>query len=372
MSETILSCVISVPIIICVILVCRYRWQKQALADKAENKSGSNEYIYKRNEKPGTLGGTNLDRFFIECVLSKCNDLSLEKNKKRAQLLANKYNLSYGSGIEALYQEALHEHVKMSSKILQDKMDTKREYERKQFNSLTKYSEYCGKEKTLAMLTDSMEEMLAKAKLLDKNAELIARSGQIKESDWAVWGGAASGIAGVGAGLATAMDIQAKNAQIRAQNEATRKANMPLQVYVTNNAYDSRRRAREAQEQIDRLNMRLISDMSTNECFELLSFSNVSLRISETGAFTIHVTAKTKEPIYIYDDVPAVVDGTIIAHLSYDNCEVGSAKMVLPVSGLPSGKIVFLTGICLSGAQQCKEKEYNISFTPYRLWLIEK
>lgn len=41
------------------------------------------------------IEATMLDRFFVECVLSEADDFSKPKNKQRAQLLADKYNLKY-------------------------------------------------------------------------------------------------------------------------------------------------------------------------------------------------------------------------------------------------------------------------------------
>lgn len=49
------------------------------------------------------IGGTTLDKFFVECVLASYNDFSLEKNIAKAKLLADKYGLKYPNGIQALY-----------------------------------------------------------------------------------------------------------------------------------------------------------------------------------------------------------------------------------------------------------------------------
>lgn len=37
-----------------------------------------------------SIGGTKLDRFYIECVLGDYNDFTIEKNIQKAQLLAEK------------------------------------------------------------------------------------------------------------------------------------------------------------------------------------------------------------------------------------------------------------------------------------------
>ena len=49
------------------------------------------------------------------------------------------------------------------------------------------------------MLSDRAAELRKKAKDQRSYADMLMRSGQQKERDWAVWGGIANGIAGVGA-----------------------------------------------------------------------------------------------------------------------------------------------------------------------------
>lgn len=74
--------------------------------------------------------------------------------------------------------------------------------------------------KRIAILSAERADALERAKTLRAGAQAIMSASQQKEHDWAIHGGIASGIAGPAAGLAAAADIQAKNAQIRAQNEA--------------------------------------------------------------------------------------------------------------------------------------------------------
>ena len=109
-----------------IIAVCVIKENAQKKADDAENKSGSADYVFKRNEDPNVIGGTSLDRFFVECVLSNCNDFTQEKNIAKAKLLAEKYNLNYSSGIENLYKEAFSAHEKVSGKILENKLAVKK------------------------------------------------------------------------------------------------------------------------------------------------------------------------------------------------------------------------------------------------------
>lgn len=108
-----------------------------------------------------------------------------------------------------------------------------------------KYEGLIGREKRIAMLTAEREALLQKADTLKNGAKAVMSASQQKEKDWAVHGGIANGIAGPAAGVATAINIQAQNAQIRAQNKANLQAYAPL---ITNSymgavSYESQARS---------------------------------------------------------------------------------------------------------------------------------
>lgn len=59
------------------------------------------------------IGGTLLDRFFVECTLGG-TDFDNEEDIAKAKEIAKKYNLSYPfSGIESLYLAALENHKEL-------------------------------------------------------------------------------------------------------------------------------------------------------------------------------------------------------------------------------------------------------------------
>lgn len=319
-------------------------------------------------EKLLEIGGTDLDKFFVECVLSSCNDFQLEKNVAKAKLLADKYSLSYPDGIQILYENGLEAHESISGKIISDKLASLREKEREEYDNLTRYVSLFGKDKKIAMLTDRMNELRRKAASLDKGAEMLMRSTQQKERDWAIWGGIADGLAGPAAGIATAIDIQAQNAQIRAQNEANMRATMPAYMSVTGSASQNRANANAIEKEIQLMREKLISDISSEKVFEMLQVVNPTVEVSETGAFRVTATAETLKKLFIFDDVPAVADGTIVAHVFEDDKEIGTATMVLPVNGISSK--TGLVGMALSGARQ--DKKHTVTFTVGKLWLMEQ
>ena len=67
-----------------------------------------------------SVGGTLRDRFFIECVLSECDDFTKERNIRKAQMFADKYGVSYSGsgGIEAAFNNAMQEHLRITGKAL--------------------------------------------------------------------------------------------------------------------------------------------------------------------------------------------------------------------------------------------------------------
>lgn len=333
--------------------------------DNKKNAVAKKEAAQKQAE---VIGATMLDRFFVECVLAEADDFSKPKNKQRAQLLADKYNLKYPNGIEELYKQGLNGHKVVSQRFILNRLEEKRAEERKEFERLNKYSDLTGKAKRIAMLSDRAAELRKEAKSQDQYADMLMRSGQQKERDWATWGGIADGIAGFGAGVSTAVDIQMQNMQIRAENEKRRQAALPGYMFMTNSAQGNRRNADEIMKEIENFKLKLVAEESSAELMKKISFSNTDVLVSETGAAMVCTSASLDPKFRIFDDIPAVVDGTIIAKI-YDGDQLcGTAQMVLPMYGL--GQNIPLNGICIDC---CKPgKSYTAKFTAKNLWAMEK
>lgn len=333
--------------------------------DSKKNAATKKEAAQKQAE---VIGATMLDRFFVECVLLEADDFSKPKNKQRAQLLADKYDLKYPNGIEELYKQGLDGHKVVSQRFVLNRLEEKCAEERQEFERLNKYSDLEGKAKRIAMLTDRAIELRKEAKSQDQYADMLMRSGQQKERDWATWGGIADGIAGFGAGVSTAVDIQMQNMQIRAENEKRRQAALPGYMFMTNSAQGNRRNADEIMKEIENFKLKLVSDEPAAELMKKISFSNTDVLVSETGAAMVCTSATLDPKFKIFDDVPAVVDGTIIAKI-YDGDQLcGTAQLVLPMYGL--GQNIPLNGICIGC---CKPgKNYTAKFTAKNLWAIEK
>lgn len=315
------------------------------------------------------IGGTDLDRFFVECVLAGCTDFSQEKNIAKAKLFAEKYGVSYADGIENIYKQGLEEHKAMQEREAANKLAQQRKKDEEVCVGLERFAEFYGKEKKKAMLTERMQELRKSADATDYMANAMMRSTQQRESDWAIWGGIADGLAGAGAGIATALEIRAENAQIRARNEANRRAMLPAYMMITGNASENRSHANQIEKEIRLLQEKLISDASADDVMEKLQVTDTTVDVLKTGSLMVTATVEVKEKLFIYNDVPAVADGTLLAHIYDDeDNEVGTAKMVLPVEGVFEKTGV--AGMCLGEGKP--KKKYYAKFAPYKLWLMEK
>lgn len=319
------------------------------------------------NEASKIIGGTALDRFFVECVLAEVNHFDNAKNKQRAQLIADKYHLKYPQGIEKLYQQGLEAHKAVSQQFVEKRIETKRAEERQEFERLNKYSDLTGKDKRIAMLRDRAAELQRAAKNQEQYTNMLIRSVQEKERDWAIWGGAASGIAGFGAGVSTAADVQLKNMQIRADNQKRLQAAMPTYMAMTGSAQKNRQNAEAIWKEIEGIKLKLMADDKADELLRKIAFSNTDVLVSETGAAMVCTLASIPPKFKIFGDVPAVVDGTIIAKIYDGNQLCGTAQLVLPVCGL--GQNIPLNGICIDC---CKPgKTYSVKFVAKNLWAME-
>lgn len=335
------------------------------ILDRVKNSASNKEM---KQKKADSIGATALDRFFVECVLAGANDFSKQKNVQRAQLLADKYKLKYPKGIETLYKQGLEGHKTVSQRFVENDLEEQRAKEREEFTKLNKYSNLTGKAKRITMLTDRANELRNSAKSTDDYADALMRSGQQREMNWASWGGAASGLAGPGAGIATAADIQMKNMQIRAENEQRRQAAMPAYLFLSRSANDSRKNADRIMQEIKDFKLKLISDDRAEDLMKQIRFTNTDVLVSKTGAALVCTCATLDPKFRIFDDVPAVVDGTLIAKIYDGNKLCGTAQLVLPLYGV--GENVPLQGICIDCCQP--GKTYTVKYSAKHLWALEK
>ena len=304
--------------------------------------------------------------FYNECVNNGIAECKSEWEREKASLLAQKFGLSF-SNISDLFDDAKNSFKRNVEDKEASALEVMRKNEINEFDKLRKYSNLTGRNKRIAMLTDERDEAKNKAEVLRNGSLALMRASQQKELDWAVHGGIASGIAGAAAGLATAVDVQARNAQIRAQNELNLRALSPTIMTSYSGASEYEKKASHLNYQIEAAKTKLVANDDAMSCLSWILFSNTKVEVSDTGTCTVTTSAKLASPILIYNEVEAVVDGTIIARILNGNTLVGMAQLVLPVYGVKGE--TELKGMCLFCGQ--KGGSYSVEFTAENLWAME-
>ena len=101
----------------------------------------------------------------------------------------------------------------------------------------------------------------------------------------------------------------------------------------------------------------------------MITFENLRVEFSETGAFTVNVSSFVRKPVKMFENTNAVIDGTVQADLFQDGKSVGTAILVAPINGFGNA---LLKGICLANDNTIQnDKPYEIKIKPYHLWKIE-
>lgn len=309
-------------------------------------------------------------KFYQECRKNKVTNLSSEANKQKAILIAQNLNCKY-TNIEEYFQKAEQACIEVENQEKAEKQNAEfisiRNEEIEKHNTLIKYATFSGRDKRVAILTDTQAEYLKQAQTLRNGMDAVMRSSQQKEINWATHGGIASGLAGGAAGVAVAVDAQIKNAQIRAQNEANFNALAPGAISVYSSASNYEKEAKNLQISIDSAKIKLVTDTPKETVFCRLKIQKYNVSISKTGAFSVKATVGLNENFTIFDNSPAVVDGTLAASLYQNGYYVGTAFLVLPTFGI--GKTAKIEGLCLCNADP--NIPYELRITPYLLWEME-
>ena len=88
--------------------------------------------------------------------------------------------------------------------------------------------------------------------------------------------------------------------------------------------------------------------------------------VSRTGTITVEVSV-VGHPFKICDDRPAIVDGSLTAHIFGGRKEIGQATLVFPENGAKYKTT--LTGMALFCGK--KGAKYSVKMSPNDLWAIE-
>lgn len=309
--------------------------------------------------------------FYDECIKNGIESLDSGKEIQKAILIARKMEF-FCDDVLVLFAESKQCREAVDRWEAEDALEKEKTEEEKKQILLTRYADYTGRSKRIAMLSDERQRYLKEAETLDAGGDALLHATQFKEREgsWAVAGGLASAIGGPGAGVAAALDSQARtvqeNARIRAQNERNRELFSPAMLTSWSGASWKRSMAEDLTKKIEEAETKLVADDSVETCFQRLQFSDTKVEVSQTGTCTVTTIVRAK-PFKIFGDVPAVVDGTIVANIYDGDKVIGTAQMVLPTYGTEMEEK--LKGMALFCGKA--EAHYRVKFAPKNLWAME-
>lgn len=343
-----------------------------------------------------------VEMFYVLCrdshVTSLENEFSLRKATQLAEQIIKQSNsrvdLAYCG--EYLKKERLAQYLKEGEQLvnaaneralLEQKkpQDATPNDEEKTFLVRAKeLQSLSGSDKRVKMLTNLISDYDKKITAMCEGEEALKKLGMIyaqqqqKESDWAIIGGIASGIAGPAAGLAAASSVMANNQKIQQHNAAMRQTSMNIMSGIPSLAGD-RYQLEEELSKVSNLlheakNKVVLSKPDSDEIWKNLSIGTPKVSKNESGvlAVTLPVSIKTPFVLDVPKEVSMVVDGVIRADVFFEDQLVDHVILPLPLYGIPSNMTaeVTLDGMC----GRCVEFDgkYTVEISANQnLWVME-
>lgn len=241
-------------------------------------------------------------------------------------------------------------------KIAKDK-DEQRQKER--------FAGYYGRDKRIAILQGKIWEC---ERSLGNTKYLNADTGTMKEKDWAVAGGIATGLAGGAAGVATALDVQRHNAEVRDYNTQVRSFTASLNHIMYEQDRATRSDLEAYKRQLEHAQSVLVSDMKMEQLKPYVRMKTETLSKRETGTVDFKIKLESKKLPAIYENKSTVLDGVVRADFCYNGEVKGTAYVPLKEYGLSGLSTMECDGMC-AGLDLDKDYTMNLSFKS--LWLME-
>ena len=353
--------------------------QKEKL-EKFENEQRKIKSEKERKEK--------IVSFFEECQQRKID----ETDEASIRIIAQKYGFLDSSKIMEFYSEAkqLFEEKKNEEEAKQKRRDreVQREKERQwalAFKDSIVKSKIVGTDKYINGHDEKIKMLEARAKLgvTISNYGSAMQSTTAQKQDWAIAGGIASGLAGAGAGVATALDVQRKNieAEIEAKNireQGRYISGLADSDVITSFSGDAKRELNYILHGIDAMKNKLVDTSATEDKFKYLDVTVTDNRVLSEYYMEFELKHSVDSDLKIVNS-NAILDGSVKIVLSNDGEIIGEGVYCAPGFGeLDISKIGFNVDKVGYVICKCNKNMYNTynnlvyRVEPIKLWTIEK
>ena len=329
---------------------------KAAAEERAERQRREEDQNYREKTRLGEEKEGK--RFYLECVKAGIKEGASEADKARIELFAKR------NGIQGTKEELTKAYFVGKGIVYSEKISKLTEQENRAIAEQQKYVKYHGREKIVRELEDSISY---NKKQHDKLSEQYQ---QITEAGVKLYG-----LAGPAAGLATAIDVQQKNASVRANNASLYNSISQVSSASKSSLIGSMalhdRLAKEDEEALSIIQSCLVEDMNIDVLYGKLNCRIVEMTVTETGTAKIKFSIKQSSDLHIYGDVPAQVDGVLkITIYSKDgreelgSCLYGMEYYLLKFGGEERTVTVYCRGNYVPNGFVAK-------ISPVDLWAIE-
>lgn len=237
--------------------------------------------------------------------------------------------------------------------------------------------------KMLTDLVDDCETEYQKAKSEEdvwKQLAIVQGMQEKKEKDWSIRAGAANGIAGPVAGMATVLDTMQENEKIRMYNQDVRSV---ADGYIAKAAatFDGQAKAKAARNRLEKSIEEAKATIALpNPDADALwrnmkvNYDNAFISKSKSGVLNVSMDIRLIRPVHldVPDGVKMVIDGTIAADVMYEGNEIGEVTFLLPILGMPCDEpaAITLKGVCQNSTGF--DNGYTLKMkTKQNLWVME-
>lgn len=227
-------------------------------------------------------------------------------------------------------------------KIVWSKGDSLKNEQLAKISPTEKFRIQC--EEKIRLLEKEIENSDANLQKINQGAYNFYELNRERESSAAGWAGAATALGGIGAGIATAYEIESKNAEIRSRNRELLGLTADLLLQQGMSHSESVEKSKNT---LERIKKKLESGPTIVPCKdEEALFKKLNAKVKSVEyipgigrAVVVEIKATTRKE----GSMVTTVDGTIRAKLFCDNKEVESKIIGLPLEGtVEDGELKFL------------------------------
>ncbi len=280
-------------------------------------------------------------------------------------------------------QEKKNKEVIKQKEIKEVKPNEENEKRVKQYAELSVLKGAKKRARMLSFITEEKKKkydtICKKNQTVDNYSDYLLNRAEHNNSNWAIAGGIAEGLAGPAAGVAAAVDAMSREQQIQEDNRTLEQCAVNLK-YISRTKFSEMISEAKAEyekalaEEESAKNKVVLSKPEGKEIAKNIETAKTKVTKHNDGVLEVKAEVSIKSPLKL--DVPGktkmVIDGTLSGKIYYNGKFVDDVKLILPIYGIMNGskQTVTATGYCTKSAEY--EGEYTAKITDAaNLWVME-